>query len=155
RDLVLQFKFVLSGSRSTMRNTGQPDSKRRAFSLAGALGLYRASMDLHKMTDNSQTKTETAVGASCRSVGLLEPFENIRQEFGIDALSVIRHDDVNARLQPMRANFDSPTLGRKLDRVGQQIPDHLLQPFGIARNDSRSSIHVYNKVDVFCFCRRT
>ena len=91
-------------------------------------------MDLYEVADYGQTKAETAMGAGCRDVGLPKAFEHIRKELRTDALTSVCHDDLNARLEPLRSDFDASARRRELDRIGQEIPDHLLQPFRIARD---------------------
>src|SRR5215831_889478 len=111
-------------------------------------------MDLNHVADYGQTKAEAAMGASCRNVGLPEALEYIRKEFRTDALTGVCYDDLNARFEPSRSDFDASGRGSELDRIGQQIPDHLLQPFRITRDCSFSSIHVNDKGDVFRVCGR-
>ena len=68
------------------------------------------------------------------AVRLPESIEHVRKEVGIDALPAVMHFDSYVRLLLRQTNTDSPARRSELDRVPQQIPEHLLQPAAIAHH---------------------
>src|SRR5882672_9244400 len=117
--------------------------------------MYGPAMDLNQVPDNGQTKAKAAMRARGRDVGLPKAFEYVRQEVLTDPLAVIRHRNFNARINPPRTNLDAAPFGSELDRIGEQVPYHLLQAFRITGHRPRERLEVRHKVDVFRFCRGT
>ena len=75
-----------------------------------------------------------------RRVGLAEAVEHEGQEFGLDADAGIldRHFDV--RVHALEHHVDVSAGRRELHRIGQQVPEHLLQPAGVAAQPTRARI---------------
>ncbi len=75
-------------------------------------------------------------------VGLAEAAEQLRQELRRDAVAVVAH--VHHVLPVLLPQHDlDPALDRgELDGVGQQVPQHLLQPRGIAQHRARRPRHI-------------
>src|SRR5262249_24977811 len=132
----------------------QTDGKSCAFSSTSAFRVHHPPMTLYQVPDNGQTKSKTAMRACRRDVGLPEALEYVRQEVLTDPLAGVGHDNLDARINPLRADLHPAALGSELDRVGEQGPDHLLQPFRIARHCPRQRVQVTLKADVFRFCSR-
>jgi len=62
--------------------------------------------------------------------------EDVRQELAFDAAAVIGHRQPRHLLDPPQGYVDAPAAVAELGGVGDQIPDHLLQPVGITLQDS-------------------
>ena len=92
-------------------------------------------MKLDEIPHDRQTQSQPAVLPADRFVGLPEAFEHMRQKLRIDAGSGVT--DANADVAGLSlVNLDGHRAGGRgeLDRVGQEIPDHLLQAFRISVN---------------------
>jgi hypothetical protein len=112
-------------------------------------------MDLNQMANNGQTETKAAMRTGRRAVGLPEALEYVRQKVVTDPLPGIDYDNLDARIDPPRANLDAASLGSELDRVGEQVPDHLLQSFRITGHCPCQNVQVSHELNVFRFCRGT
>ena len=97
-----------------------------SLTFARARDLDRSAMQLDQVLDERQTKAEAALPFSARRVGLSEAFKDIGQEIGADTFACITHGDANVRGYALKAHFDAASLRGELDRVGEQVPDHLL-----------------------------
>jgi len=93
-----------------------------------------ASMELNEIVNNRETEPEPPMPARRRAVRLPEPIEYVRQEPGIEADAGVRHLDPNALVDLIGADRDAAATRRELDRIGQEIPQHLLQPRGVGQN---------------------
>src|SRR6266511_3165101 len=91
-------------------------------------------MQLDQVFDERQSKAEYAVPSGARRVGLSEAVKDIGQEIRADAFARVAHGDADVRVHALQARFDSTSLRSELDRVGEQVPDHLLQSRGVTRN---------------------
>jgi hypothetical protein len=96
----------------------------------------RAAVHLDHVTDDSQTEAQSAVLACRRTVSLPESIEDIRDELRLNAHAGIRDGNFDVAFGPAQPGFDAPSLARELHCVGQQVPDHLLHPIGIAEDDA-------------------
>ena len=56
----------------------------------------------------------------------------MRQEVGIDALAGVGNADLEVTICPLQAHLHLAALGRELDRVGDEVPNHLLEAAGVA-----------------------
>src|SRR5262249_7775199 len=133
----------------------QTDSKRCAVPFTTTFRAHCPPMNLNQMSDDGQTEAKAAMRAGGRAVGLPEALEYVRQEVLTDPLPGIGYDNLDARINPPRPNLDAASLGSELNRVGEQVPDHLLQSFRITGHCPRERVQVSHKVNVFCFCRGT
>jgi hypothetical protein len=91
-------------------------------------------VQLDQVAHDREPETEAAVGAGGRRVGLPEALEDVRQEGGIDATAAVRDPDLRVRVHPIDTDDDPPVPRRQLHGVGEQVPDHLLQPGQVARD---------------------
>src|SRR5262245_60998856 len=89
-------------------------------------------MQLDQVFDERQAEAESAVPSGARHVGLAEAGKDIGQEIRADAFARVAHGDANVRVNALQPRFDSTSLRSELDRVGEQVPDHLLQSRGVA-----------------------
>src|SRR5262245_29662444 len=104
------------------------------MAFARALGLDRSAMQLDQVFDERQSEAESAVPSGARRVGLSETVKDIRQEIRADAFARVAHGDANVRVYALQERFDAASLRGELDRVGEQVPDHLLQARRVAGN---------------------
>src|SRR5207247_10576813 len=80
---------------------------------------------------------EAAVGAVGGAVGLPEAVEYERQDVGRDADAVIAHVDDDAVVAGLDVHGDMAVWEAELHRIGDEVPDDLLQPVGIGADDDR------------------
>ena len=73
-------------------------------------------------------------GRVTERIALREAVEDERQQFRRDTLAGVGDRDDRARADAGDAERDAAAGRRELDRVGDQIPDHLLQAIGIAEH---------------------
>ena len=114
--------------------SGSVTEKVAPFPGPGAVGLDRPAVLLDEMAHDRQAEAEAAVHAGVGGVGLGEAIEDVRQEPGLDAGPGVAHLDAGAPVHLLEGDGDVPALGAELDRVGEQVRDHLLQARGIARD---------------------
>ncbi len=120
-----------------LRPQRQPHDEGRPLPLSRALDLGRAAVQLDQVADDRQAEPEPAVGAGDRPVGLAEAVEDVRQEVGADADAGVGHPDDGVAPLLAQADLDPARPGGELDGVGEQVPDHLLQPVGVAEDRAR------------------
>jgi hypothetical protein len=70
--------------------------------------------------------------ASETGIGLTEPLEHEGQEIWGNAATGIADGDLNMRIHSRQPQLHLATTRRELDRVGQQIPDDLLEAIGVS-----------------------
>src|SRR5215831_2557122 len=121
----------------------ETDGKSCAFSSTSAFRVHHPPMTLYQVPDNGQTKSKTAMRPCRRDVGLPEALEDIRQEVLTDPLAGIGHDNLNARINPSRADLYAAALWSELDRIGgvalSRDPNGLL-PVQSAETDGSLSV---------------
>src|SRR5262245_22788581 len=124
------------------------------MAFAPALGLDRSAMQLDQVFDESKAEAEAAVPSGARRVGLSEAVKDIRQEITADAFARVAHGDANVRVYALQERFDAASLRRELDRVGEQVPDHLLQARWVAGNLANFGGEISLERDPFGVSRR-
>src|SRR6201989_3166918 len=112
-------------------------------------------MQLDQMTDDREPESETAMRASCRSVGLSETLKDVRQKVGRNAWSCVAHLDLHVSFILTDANTNRSANRSKLRSIRQQVPHDLLQPIGIARNHFETILKLRLDADVLRFERRS
>ena len=112
----------------------QLDADGRAAVLARARRFDPAAMRFDEMAADRQPEAEPAVRPRERAVGLAEALEEVGQELRRDAFPGVADADLDLRVDALQPHLDAAAAGRELDRVRQQVPDHLLQPLRIARH---------------------
>src|SRR5690242_18553384 len=100
------------------------------MSFAVTLGAHAATVQLNQMTHNRQPESHAAMLPARLLIRLPEAIENVWQKVGCNALAGIADHDLEMRVHSLRTNLDPPAARRELDRIGQQVPDDLLQPYG-------------------------
>ena len=94
--------------------------------------MDRAAVHLDDVTHDRQAQAEASGLARHAALGLAEPIEHKRQEVVADPDAGVADHDFDVRIDPLEPELDATALRRELHRIGQQVPDDLLQPIGIA-----------------------
>ena len=121
--------------RPTDPNLGRPrktHGERRAAPDALAGRVHGSSVQLDELPNDGQPETESGMAPGHRAVSLAETIEHVRQEHRIDALAGIDNLDLQIVFRGYDEEIDATALGRELDRVREQIPDHLLEPANVS-----------------------
>ena len=106
-----------------------------------------AVVDVDQVLDDGQPDAEPGEALAGAGLLLAEALEDLRQEFRADAAAAVGDGDFVLIAVGARIHVDAPAGGRELDRVGEQVPDHLLQA-RIVRHHVRFAI-----VDLQCTIR--
>jgi hypothetical protein len=113
-----------------------------------------AAVGLDELLDDGQPRSQATARAVAGRVALREAVEHERQEVGGDALPGV--DDLDA--QPLgifgEHGGHHAASGRELDRVGRQVPDHLLQPQRIGADQPVRRVLALLEADVLVLERR-
>ena len=96
-----------------------------------AVGLDAAAVQLNQLPDQRQTDPQPAQRSIEIPIALGEHFENMRQHFGRDAHSGVRHRSEPHLLGPWRSANRAASLG-VLGGVVEEIRQHLRQPSHVA-----------------------
>src|SRR5205814_1082510 len=100
--------------------------------LARALGLDGTAVELDEVADDREAEAQAAERPRARRVGLPEAFEEVGEELGRDAPARVANGQLEVGVHALQPDVDAPALGRELDRVGDEVPHRLLQPFRIS-----------------------
>src|SRR5215468_6138699 len=93
-------------------------------------------MHLDYITNDGQTEAQSAIPACRRAIRLPESIEDIRQELRINAHPSIADGNLDLAIDPAQRCLDPPSLVGELYCIPEQVPDHLLQAVGIAKDDA-------------------
>src|SRR5215468_10798969 len=158
REFTRNFDRSRSASCLPERRGDGADRKRnfesRALAFAPAHGLSRSAMQLDQIFNERQAKAESAVPSGARRVGLSEAVKDIGHEIRADSFARVAHGDANVRVHALQARFYAASLRGELDRVGEQVPDHLLQASGVAGDLANFEGEVSLERDTFGLRRR-
>src|SRR5215510_10386584 len=105
----------------------KPDGERRSATNTGTFRANHTAVYFHEVTRNCETKSEPAMLARRRTVSLAKSIENVRQKLLVYSLAGIRNTDFNDARALRHLHKNAPAVLRKLHRIRQQIPNHLLQ----------------------------
>ena len=92
------------------------------------------------MPHDGETETEAAVSAADRRLALAEAVEHERQQVRPNALAGVRDGDPRHRVGPLQPDVHTTAHRRELDRVGEEVPDDLLQAIGVGRDGAEGSV---------------
>src|SRR5690554_81103 len=113
----------------------QGAGKRAAFAFYAG-HADRATVRLEYALHDGQAQARAAPVRQPGVLDLIETFEDLLQLFGGDANALV--DDLNRdgarRLTARQTDRDRRVRRRELDRVAEQVVDHLCQPIAIALN---------------------
>jgi hypothetical protein len=107
---------------------------------AGALDDDGPAVQLHEALHDGQSQTEPPVLAGRRRVPLPEALEQVRDELRPDADAGVRDADLDVGTHPLEPDSNLALPWRELDRIGDEIPDDLLQPARITGDRPGSRI---------------
>lgn len=106
-------------------------------------------MEFDELFYDGEAEAETAVLARGRGIGLAETLEEIRKEFGSHSGAGVAHTQHEVVVVALQAHIDPPMRGREFDRVGQQVPDDLLESGAIAHHLESPRSDVGEDADFF------
>jgi hypothetical protein len=93
-------------------------------------------MHFDKMPDDRKSEPQSHMTSRDGTISLPKEVEHVRQKLRADALTRVPHDEANLPVLALQGNRDLPIARSELDRVGEKIPYHLLQPIGITRDQA-------------------
>src|ERR1044072_1226502 len=120
--------------RKRVPHNGQLDREGRTLSLAFGFGPPAPAVQLDEVADDGEPEAEAAVDARRGLVALPKAVEDIRQERGADARACVFDGDLRMRPLARPADAYPAADGRELDRVQEDVPDHLLQASRVAHD---------------------
>src|SRR5690606_23328470 len=105
-----------------------------AAALARALRLDGAAVQLDEVPHDREPEAEPAVRARGGGVGLPEALEEPWQRRGADAGAVVADGEPDVAPGVRERDRDPAAARRELHRVRDEVPDHLLEALGVARD---------------------
>ena len=118
---------MTGGEREAHHDGGAPP-------FAGAQRGDVSPVQLDEMTHDGEPQAEPAAGPLRRRVRLPEALEHVGQEPRRDALPAVAHAHLHVRVHAAQVHLDVAAARRELDGVREQVPDHLLEPFGVGEH---------------------
>src|SRR4029079_8974084 len=118
----------------------QSDGEGRTLVGPRAVRRNAAAMQFDDLFDNCQPQSEAAVAARGRIFRLAETIEYERQKVSRDTHATVAYVHFHVRVGAPERDFDLPTLGRKLDGVGEQVAEYLLQPAEVAEHGTGAGL---------------
>src|SRR5438445_782627 len=128
---------------------GKVDGEDGSAALARALGIDVPAVQLDDVTHNGEAEPEAAVSAADRCLALTEAIEDERKELAANALARVADGDPRHRGATFEPDIDAAARRRELDRVGEEVPDHLLQTAGIGRHRAEGRIQTRLQPNAF------
>ena len=110
---------------------GRHHDELRALPQAVAPHLDAAAVELDEAPHDREPDAEAPLGPVERPLGLREGLEDARDHLGRDADPAVAHVQHRLLADALGAHLDPPARLRVLDRVGQQVDQHLLEPRGV------------------------
>ena len=111
----------------------QRDDESCPFSESFALGANLAVMQLDDVSRDRQSESQAA--SLRRSLGLTQSLEHMRQKRRIDSFAVIADSDARVTIDAIELQIDPSAGRRELDRVREDVADHLLHSIRIGVDD--------------------
>src|SRR6185503_7350165 len=102
--------------------------ERRAASNAFTVDAYGSAMQLHELPDNGEPETHAASTPRALAGRLPTTLEHVRQELRADSLPRVGHGHFHLQADAFDRHVDASAFGGELDGVGEEVPDHLMQP---------------------------
>ena len=99
--------------------------------LAGALRRHRSAMELDEMAHDPQPESQPPELPPRPAVSLAEAFEQMRSDFRLESNSRIADGQAYLLIVARKRDTNLAARRRELDRVRQQVPNHLLEAVGI------------------------
>src|SRR5256885_17152850 len=98
-------------------------------------------MKFDQMTNDGQAKSQPSVHPRRGAIALTESFEHVGQKRGFNTWSTVFNLNENVRGSLANDDFYFASIRSKFRRVRKNIPDHLLETIGIARDHSQTGIN--------------
>jgi len=90
-------------------------------------------VEFHQVTHDRQPQAEAAVLPADRSIRLSEAVEHMRQKSAVDTGAIVFDRNAQGAMFGLdELDLDHASRLRELDGVGEQVPDHLLEPGRVA-----------------------
>ncbi len=115
----------------------QCDRQGRALTKSLARHADGASMHFGEPSNNREPDAQTTMRARARRIRLPERLEHEGQEMRLDAGAGVAHFDSVGVVAAREPHRNGAAARRKPHRVGDQVPEHLLQAVGIAHGWKR------------------
>ena len=90
---------------------------------------------------------------SYAAVRLSETVEDIREQVRLDPLPIVADRDAGLALFAIQHDVYASALGREFDRIGQQIPNDLLNADFVANRGARARVNGSRHGDLLGICR--
>src|SRR4051794_39851976 len=116
------------------RKDGEANGEAAAFIHARAFHIDFAAVETDELMGDGKTETEPPVTPRRTAVPLAKTLGNVRQQFRVDSLAAIRNNNRSEVVFLPDSDPDLAAARRKLDRVREEVRDHLFQPHAIAVN---------------------
>src|SRR2546421_6137423 len=97
-------------------------------------------MKVHEVTGDRQAEAQPAGTLRGRQAFVPEAIEDPRQEIRGDPFPGIRDDDFDHTVRRANYDTDESTLRSELDRIGEKVGDHLLQPHDVAAHETADRV---------------
>src|SRR5438445_9336275 len=104
----------------------EADDERGALALPFALRLDGAAVQLDEVARDREAETEPAVRARERGIGLAEFVEHVREKARRNADAGVRDSQLRVARDGARVDPHGAAARRELDRIRQQVAEHLL-----------------------------
>ena len=89
--------------------------------------MHGSPVQLDELPNDGKPETESGVTSRRRAIGLAEALEHVWQKVRTDALACIDDPDLHVVFRRFDEDPNTSALRRELDRIREQIPDHLLE----------------------------
>ncbi len=133
------------------RLDGERDRERRALVVARARRENLPAVHLDELLHDGQAETEPAVLSSGGAIALSEAIEYEGQQLVLDPLACVCDDNFRVCTGMVEQDLYAPARGRELNRVGEQVPDDLIQADGIAVHGGSRTIEDGFELDALGF----
>jgi len=136
------------GPGSHAESARQLQHESRSRITAVALGAHRTAVELDEVPNDRQTRGRDRSRRGCSSRQPGGSDRRRRGECRVDADARVADRELDVAVRDLSADIHAPLRRRELDRVGEQIPHHLLEPCRIAHHRARCRIDDDLDVDV-------
>src|ERR1700694_3118818 len=92
------------------------------------------------MAHDREPQAQSTVSARGAAIALAKAIKDIRQELRVNAHASVADGGLDGTVSPCQRYQNSTTLRSKLDRIGNEVPEHLLQTVGIPRHQTLAGI---------------
>jgi len=104
-------------------------------------------VQLDDLAGDGQAQPQSPFSTRGLAPGLSKLLEHVGQEGGRDAGSGVLHRYLHLPVHRLDAHAHRAAFGGELDGVGEEVPQHLLQPAGVSGHGTRFRIHVRGQRD--------